>query len=91
MLRDSVQPYRAPTSTQLRERAAAVVGLVPELFAEGLTEKEVEGLLKVVLSRVLEAHFSERIADTLAQSPSGRPPREGRDFGRFTHFALSNG
>jgi predicted transcriptional regulator YheO len=87
LLRESVQPYRAPTSEELRERAASIV---PRLTEAGLSDDEFAEVVRTILARVIEARFSERITETLDEAFPVRP-KQSRGFGRLTGFALSNG
>jgi hypothetical protein len=92
LMRDSVQPYRAPTSDEICERASQVARMAPRLNEAGFTDEEISQLMRVMLARVIEARLSERITDTLSHlSVSFRSGRTKGFGGHFSRFALTDG
>ena len=92
LLLQSVAPYRAPTSEEMRERLPGLARIVWELAEEeGLSDEDACAIFEALVSRVLETRLSERLSETLANSGVGRERTRMHAAGRFGQFAMSDG
>ena len=92
LVRQSVMPYRPPTSEELRQRMPILAKLVAEeAAAAGISDEEACAILQTIVSRMVEARIAIHLSETLANSSVGPRGRSRPFFGRFGRFALSNG